>query len=96
MKFAGWRKAGQTRYGQQWSLSIGYYTDGQWFHWLSQELGSIKPKNDGRWEWTRAGIPGHPVWRNTKHEQGVCKTMQEARRKVEEGFVEDTQPARAG
>lgn len=46
---------------------------------ITTELGRIKKKNDGRFEWTRWGSIFYPYWNNgEKSSQGVCNTREEA------------------
>lgn len=58
-------------------------------NFITVRLGEVKQKNDGRWEWIiRPDRNG--FYRPTKpfeKLQGVCSTIEEAKRKVEEAWI---------
>lgn len=50
---------------------------------ITEPLGYVKKKNDGRYEWFIKPIKYNKVWPVTEHKQGVCFTQEEAIRIVE-------------
>jgi len=56
---------------------------------MTQKLGYVRRKNDGRWEWFRCPQAYNPLWDVPKHVQGVMDTVEEAKAKVEEGAANE-------
>lgn len=56
---------------------------------ITENLGEVRQKNDGRWEWFRKKESGSvrwiADWLVTETEQGIAATEEEAKAKVELG-----------
>lgn len=62
------------------------------YDFIRERLGIVRPRKDGRWDWFRRPTRAHTPWPVMDFQQGVARTLEEARAAVEAGWTLLIQP----